>query len=597
MDPPIYRDASIQDDGSPGSTSYKSLLDKYKALCQKYDRAVAKLKTDTEERSGAYQLAWWAMRTLSSAIALFRAGTLLMANERWNELDPSGEDPDADGAFDTGADGGAAGADGASAIHGASVAYGASAANSASGADSASGGPGAWRVMSGDGGPARSYASLEELVRKESAGLCATRAFGVIAVERPATGQMVELQLERMERPGALAVLVAIAHDVTDRTRAERDLEKAREALAHQGRMRAAGEVAAGVAHDLNNVLGALVLRVSLLQADPRCMEAQGPNIEALGRILKDATARVARLHELARRPREIPLQAIDLCVTLSEAVEMARAEVEDRASFAGAPIRIVTSCPPDLRVPAVSAADVRHMFINLLLNARDAMKAKGGTIRLEGERRSDTVVVTVTDEGTGILKEHLEKVFDPFFTTKGDRGTGLGLANAHEVMTALGGTIVAANRPSGGAVMTLTFPLSAERLEPKRPTALKAAPGQRVLLVDDDREQLMIGKAVLELDEQEVDVAEGGEEALARLRSGGSYDLVLCDAGMPDMNGWQVAEEIQKLAPGTKVYLLTGWAQQIAEDDPKHVFVSGVLPKPMSLDRLRAILSPRSRE
>lgn len=554
MGPPIYRDDSISDDGAGvgagASSSYRALLDKYKALCHKYEGAVAKLKADNEERSGAYQLAWWAMRTLSSAIALFRGDKLLMANVRWSELTGESEEPGA-----------------------------------------------GWRTPSVGAAPGRSYASLEELVSAESSGLGAETGFAVVVVERPGTGVMLEVQLERMDRLGASPILVAIAHDVTERTRAERELEKARQALAHQGRMRATGELAAGVAHDLNNVLGALVLRVSLLEADPRCKEAQGENIAAITRTLKDATARVARLHELARRPREIPLQAIDLCRTIAEAVEMARAEVEDKASFAGAPIRIRTSCPDDMHVPATSAADVRHMVINLLLNARDAMKAKGGTIQIEGKRRAGAVVVTVTDEGTGIPEEHLGKVFDPFFTTKGDRGTGLGLANAYEVMTALGGKIAAANRQSGGAVITLSFPSSAERLEPKMPRSLKAAPGQRVLLIDDDPEQLMIGKAVIELDEQEVDVAAGGEEALARLRSGSSYDLVLCDAGMPDMNGWQVAEEIQKLAPGTKVYLLTGWAQQIAEDDPKHAFVSGVLPKPMNLDRLRAILSPRSRE
>ena len=96
----------------------------------------------------------------------------------------------------------------------------------------------------------------------------------------------------------------------------------------------------------------------------------------------------------------------------------------------------------------------------------------------------------------------------------------------------------------------------------------------------------------VMELHEQSVDIAQTGAEAIARLLAGCRYDLVFCDLGMPDMNGWRVAREIQNVAPGTIVYLLTGWAQHIQNDDPRRQWVKGVLQKPIKPEVMRDLLA-----
>jgi CheY-like chemotaxis protein len=98
--------------------------------------------------------------------------------------------------------------------------------------------------------------------------------------------------------------------------------------------------------------------------------------------------------------------------------------------------------------------------------------------------------------------------------------------------------------------------------------------------------------REVLELEGQEVTPARSGPEALALFDAGRRFDLVLCDVGMPEMSGWQVAREIQRLAAGTQVWMLTGWANEIGEHDPRRQFVRGVLAKPIDLDRLRGLLS-----
>jgi CheY-like chemotaxis protein len=202
-------------------------------------------------------------------------------------------------------------------------------------------------------------------------------------------------------------------------------------------------------------------------------------------------------------------------------------------------------------------------------------------------------VALRVEDDGEGMSEELLARVFDPFFTTKGTQGTGLGLSIAYSVMRRLGGSISAANRPEGGAVFTLTFPVAApvERAEPPRPAPAAAPRDRHVMVVDDDDDNLEATRWVLEGLGQRVSAARSGAEALALLAEGGPVDLVLCDIGMPGLDGWEVAERIQQIRPGTRTFLISGWASEIAPDDPRLRSVRGVLPKPLDLDRLERLL------
>jgi CheY-like chemotaxis protein len=198
-----------------------------------------------------------------------------------------------------------------------------------------------------------------------------------------------------------------------------------------------------------------------------------------------------------------------------------------------------------------------------------------------------------VVDDGVGIPLDDLSKIFDPFFTTKGKRGTGLGLSMARGVLARLGGDIIAENRPERGACFTLSFPVAHETTRPAPARCSSAPPtGRHILLVDDDADNLEATRMAMELAGQRVDIAHNGHDALDRLRQGARYDLILCDLGMPDMNGWRVAREVQSVAPGTVVYMLTGWAQHIAPDDPRRRWVKGVLEKPMTLENLRDLLA-----
>jgi signal transduction histidine kinase/CheY-like chemotaxis protein len=385
---------------------------------------------------------------------------------------------------------------------------------------------------------------------------------------------------------------VVMIREVTARVHADHELARMREALLQNERMRAIGELASGIAHDLNNTLHAMNLRLSLIEQSDVCRSAQESNIAALSRAVNDAALVVGRLQDFARQKGDRSLDAVDVSAVVKEAIEMVRTTIEGESSLAGTPVRIRTRLPSFL--PAVTAlpSEVRHVAVNLLLNARDAMP-KGGTIEIVGEARGERVILKVLDEGGGIPDKDLENIFSPFFTTKGKRGTGLGLSNARAVLGRVGAEISARNRQGGGACFTLSFPIATLRRSavPERRGGV-APRGRRILLVDDNLDNLQATKMVMELQEQSVDIAQSGSEVIARLLAGSRYDLVFCDLGMPDMCGWRIAEEIQTLAPGTAVYMLTGWSQHVQTNDPRRQWVKGVLQKPMKPEMMQDLLA-----
>jgi len=245
--------------------------------------------------------------------------------------------------------------------------------------------------------------------------------------------------------------------------------------------LRVIGELSLGVAHDVHNTLGAIALRIGILKQDAACMAAQGRNIDALDRIVSEGNALVAKLQSIGRlEPPVEEMTGVDLREIIASAIEIAQSGLKLRAAETGVHIHMQMEVPA---LPPVSGRpeELRQLFVNLLINARDAMP-KGGRVVIRGEREHDSsggadaatpaaVVIRVEDEGTGFPPHVLPRIFDSFFTTKVQAGgTGMGLAMAREVMTRLGGSIDAANRPEGGAAFRFTLPLEQAPTVPAEP-------------------------------------------------------------------------------------------------------------------------------
>jgi signal transduction histidine kinase len=254
-----------------------------------------------------------------------------------------------------------------------------------------------------------------------------------------------------------------IALDTSEEIRALEGLHRINQTLFRSERLRAIGEFAAGVAHDLNNALNAVMLRLARLRAGGGRGEIAG-HLDALDRLVNNAAERVRTISDFARTHQNAEVQAIGLHEQIRRAIEMVEFIVVKSPTIFGARTGLELKLPEKLPPVRGLRVEMAHVFANLLLNARDAMQL-GGTITIEARVRPDSVAVVIADEGEGISAEHIDKVFDPFFTTK-PNGSGLGLSMARDVMSRLGGGIKVANRPRGGAVFTLTFPVHQRELK-----------------------------------------------------------------------------------------------------------------------------------
>ena len=321
--------------------------------------------------------------------------------------------------------------------------------------EQASASEGPWRrITAGYGGAdlaTSSYPHLQALVlgetrRLRASGHDSNRARFARLV------QTVDVWVQGSAAPeGTMLVFV---QNVTKLARAEARAAAFGVQLQRQEKLRTLGELAFGIVHDLNNVLGALSWRLAVIEADKVCRQAQSSNIDALRRIVTACMGAVARIGSAARSDA-VAIASVDLTEIVSASVDIA--ETSFRIPSDGRESVRIRTTLPELPKVTGSPEDLLHLFINLLINARDAMPA-GGTITVIGAYDGELVTVKVEDEGTGIPAASLEQIFEPFFTTKGLDGSGMGLAVARETMRRLGGSISASNRPAGGACFELRF-------------------------------------------------------------------------------------------------------------------------------------------
>lgn len=261
-----------------------------------------------------------------------------------------------------------------------------------------------------------------------------------------------------------LAWILQASHNSRDGNRIERleaELSAARERLVRQEPLRTMGELAAGVGHDLTNVFTALKLRSALIAKTTPTTSVLLRHVDAIARAAEQGSALASKLLSMARPASGRPA-SVDLRQTVHAAIELAQTALRNRPGGRIVPLRIVVQLP---RLPKVLGRpeDIQRVFVNLLLNARDAM-VDGGTVTVRGRVCRGTVFVLIDDDGPGIPGEVLPRIFDMFFTTKGQNGSGVGLAVVKQVMESLGGSISARNRRRGGARFDLRFPVFVDR-------------------------------------------------------------------------------------------------------------------------------------
>ena len=322
----------------------------------------------------------------------------------------------------------------------------------------------------------------------------------------------------RMENPdGSLRALVGIITDVTKRREAE-EQQRILEAQLHQAqKMESLGSLAGGLAHDMNNVLGAILGLASAHQED---LPMESPARGAFGTIIQAAERGGNLLKSLLSFARQnvAEEQALDLNILLQEEVHLL-----EHTTLAQ--VRLVLDFSPDLRGVMGDAGALTHAFMNLCVNAVDAMP-EGGTLTLRTRNLNpDWVEVQVQDTGMGMASDILDKALDPFFTTKEvGKGTGLGLSIVYRTVKNHQGEMQLHSEPGLGTCVTLRFPaqdLPTDTLEGSGPHTTVASRGRlQVLLVDDDDLVQSSIRSMLGFLGHQTTSALCGEEALAPVAS-----------------------------------------------------------------------------
>jgi signal transduction histidine kinase/ActR/RegA family two-component response regulator len=381
------------------------------------------------------------------------------------------------------------------------------------------------------------------------------------------------------------------------------DLRQTQQAVMQQERLRALGQMASGIAHDINNALSPVALYTeSLIENEPGLSARAKDYLETIQRAVHDVANTVARMRDFYRqREPQLTLLPVQLNPLIRQVIDLTRARWSDMAMHQGKMIEMRTELADDVPPVMGIESEIREALINLVLNAVDAMPL-GGTVTLRtakaGLADRSYAQVEVADDGVGMDEETRRRCLEPFFTTKGERGTGLGLAMVYGVARRHGAEIDIDSAPAEGTTMRLSFPVAAPvtavAKEPK--AAARAAARLRILVVDDDPLILKSLRDALESDGHIVTTANGGQLGIDTFRAahGGpnAFAVVFTDLGMPHVDGRKVANAIKKTSPATPVVLLTGWGQRlVAEDDvPDHV--DHVLSKPPKLRELRETLA-----
>ncbi len=377
-------------------------------------------------------------------------------------------------------------------------------------------------------------------------------------------------------------MLYGMAIDVTESKERERQLNEAE-------KLQAVGQLTGGIAHDFNNLLAIIIGTCELLSEQAR----NDPTLrKTVSQIVSAADRGASLIQRLLAFSRQQALRP-----TVVDVGALVREMEPLLARTLGENITIRTVLAPDAGKTLADASQLESALVNLALNARDAMPEGGevvveaGSVTIDPTNdpddlpEGDYVVLTVSDTGVGMTPELQSRVFEPFFTTKPPgKGSGLGLSTVYGFVKQSGGSVRIESATGAGTSVRVYLPRVEASDADRRLAASTMSEGCRgtVLVVEDDPGVRKVVAGMVESLGYQVQVAENGADAVARLETGDAVDLVLTDVVMPgDIDGWRLAETVWRRWPETRVLLTTGYSENVLAQHATLGSRTQVLPKP----------------
>lgn len=377
--------------------------------------------------------------------------------------------------------------------------------------------------------------------------------------------------------------------------------KRVQQALLRSERLKAVGELSSGISHNFNNLLQIILGNAQVALSNLQSGDAVGlrSNLEQIVASSRFGSTTIKRLQDFARmgpdgglREREV----FDLSKMVAQAVDMTKIWWQTMPEKNGITVRLSADLQSGCMVEG-RQGELFEVAVNLVKNAAEALP-EGGEIEIKTFQDGDVVVLQVSDTGVGIRKEHLPQIFQPFFTTKKyQNSAGIGLASSNNIVQGHGGSISVNSRLGQGTVFAVKLPLASAILEETPALPLNQIERSLKILVIDDMEAVTSTiEEALSRHDHSVVCARSGEEGI-RLFEEDPTDLVICDLGMPGMNGWDVARRIKTYCKALGIkkvpfILLTGWGDQAREKAKvAESGVDAIVEKPVGIFHLLEVI------
>ena len=400
------------------------------------------------------------------------------------------------------------------------------------------------------------------------------------------------LDTEKIQDP----CMVVLAQDITERKSIE-------ERLRHSQKMDAIGQLAGGVAHDFNNMLGGIMGAAELLKRSRNLGEKEKRYIDMLMNASERAADLTAKLSAFGRKGKT-ESKAVDINTVVSNTLGIVQQTFNKN-------IKVTTALEASETIVMGDHTGLQNALLNLCINASQAMPDGGNlrittsNIHLDSEycntlslaiEPGKYVNLEVTDTGSGVDDDDIEHIFEPFFTTKEvGKGTGLGLASVYGMVEEHRGAITVTSEKGHGTTFNLMLPCSDESVNNRQDSSKESqihASG-RILLVDDEEIIRSTGKALLEEAGYTVVTADNGRTGVDIFKkSPTEFDIIILDMMMPKMNGSEAFYAIKKINPNATVFIASGYTKDEKLEKLEKHGLSGFIHKPFKLNELLKLIA-----
>jgi CheY-like chemotaxis protein len=282
--------------------------------------------------------------------------------------------------------------------------------------------------------------------------------------------------------------------------------------------------------------------------------------------------------------------ELLDVRNLLNDAVEITRTRWENEARLRGLEYEVMLDAHPGHHTYG-SASELREVFVNLIVNAVDAMP-QGGKLEIGCRRNNEKLQLRFSDNGMGMPEDVRQKIFEPFFSTKGLHGTGLGLSVSYSIIERHGGSISVTSEAGNGTEFTIDLPVvHSETSTSDVAHVSDVMPSFNILVVDDEAAVRETLAEMLMASNHQVTLAGSGQEAVEEA-AGKTFDFVFTDLAMPEMDGWETARAIRQLRPEIRIVLVTGYGATTRQPEGEEGLVDGIIGKPFDFTQVGTTLN-----